>query len=528
MIGVAELSRPPDLQERFKEGLSAEAKEVFEIFLRLHEVINDPDNRPEAAQRKNQLVAQIAREQLKDTEGRITVEEITATHEQSGTETYNTLVTLGDTSTGPTLLVMVHHDIIKNVPKDHQGKIPLEYTDVSISGRTVQDDTMHLAAALYALRKVAIPEKGAIIFAFTDHEEDGAIGSRAIEEIIREKVVGANTVGLLAMESVQVQNDPEVYRLGVGHKGKADIWMKGESNNVAETFLGTSAAIISNGIEMYDLMEDLLGRSAGTSNAGVIEQGSQTVRVDVRTNNSVPPGRIVGGLEDQLKNPTSLPGEVLERARKNVRKGLIRCTKTGNLIQIDSSSAISHPANFDPHQDETILPTAYLTVAALVQKYGSDAIKRISWGDIKSGNNLPRHVEILLNDGLADVEELLNSLGTIKDLTRTEVTPLEMSVYYKKTVLTNAVLPKDESIGREVLKNFGMEEARMSYMTDIGPIFHILENSHRVFPFIFGMGIVANLHHMEEMTTGDIHKLAGIFPELVNYIQNHLPHDGSA
>jgi hypothetical protein len=258
--------------------------ELMELFLCLHEQVNDPSNRETQAEVKAHLIQDIAMCQLgqrlvKD----YFLELISAVHEETGTKTHNVIVTFGDPKTGPSTFVEVHHDTIA------AGDYKLKFDQVTqcLLGRTIQDNTIHLAATLQALKNIIVPSQGSIVVVFTDFEENGCRGSGALKEDLASRINPSFPVALIALESTGG-------KLAIGHRGKfsGEVVGKLSGRGVVGTFTDFYQMLNSVQHRVYDADNcgSVLGHTTGTSTCG--EVGLDTdmwCKLDVRTNDVTTP-----------------------------------------------------------------------------------------------------------------------------------------------------------------------------------------------------------------------------------------------
>lgn len=509
-----------------------ELNNFIETTRRLHDLVNDPATREINAPKKARLIHEMAKERLGNQTEKCKVETIEALHEETGTMTHNVVVTLGDTESGPTTILMVHHDVI-SVPKDTEGLIPLSDEDSKLSGRTIQDNTIHLAATLESLKKIKIPTNGAVKIVFTDHEENGCRGSHALKEQLIDGVNVDYPVALIALESTQ-DSERKPVKVGVGHRGKLDAQIEGGiEDSVTDTFLRFYERLSAAGLQAFEADIDDLGRTSGTSTAGYIDQNAEKgpnlwAKIDFRTNSIVTPQNTMKLLADQGEIESN-PGErAYTRAAELINSGMVKIEIQGNKVIITSKSNLKHPALFNPTADETTLPVLYALLAKLKWDGRKDSVNKITWGSIDKQNSNPTEAAIEFTDNMINQQELEELLISLKAGTVPVLPPssdYQIPVKPGSIVQTGAVLGEMDDRVKSVLRAVNGEPSYLTFMTDIGAQFAELEErgfEENIYTYVFGVGNPERLHKDEEVTHEDIKWLISNLPVFINEINDSL------
>jgi 5S rRNA maturation endonuclease (ribonuclease M5) len=531
-------------QLSYYEKLSNEDKErlqrLDERFFTLHDVVNNPNTRETEAERKMHLLYEMATEELEKRENNDwTIQELSLVYEKTNTLTHNVEIVIGDPSTGPTTVVEVHHDAIAT-PLDENDKIPLTITeDHEIIGRTVQDNTIHLATTIESLSKIDSPKKGAVIIVLTDYEENGCRGSHAYKEILAEKVSPKHPVSLVALESTQIANSSETI-IGIGHRGKFDGQV--ETNNLPHSadaiFFNFFTSLRNTQILAFNQGKDLLGHTVGGSTCGTIElnQNNQVdfwSKIDFRTNGLASAEATSATLDENLHNaPTINTQEVFDRAKELFRSGIVSVTVSKSSIMLTSESKFAHPSVFNPLADETVMPGLF-SVVTLLENYGlSQNIHTINWGDTDKQNSNPFQATIEGSFAFTD-EEIKNLTQMLTkgefDLKKVSTqNSTGLSINKEKEVLTGTVVPRYDETTMATLEAMGAEPTTMNFMTDIGAPYNLLsDRNYELYPYVFGVGDPVNLHKEEHLPARDRLWFLDALPTFINTVQQKLLEKGS-
>lgn len=506
----------------------------IETTRRLHDLVNDPTTRKENAPIKAQLIRDLAEERLRKQTGSYKVETIEALYEEKNTPTHNVVVTLGEPESGPTTILMVHHDVI-DVGKENKvnsGLIPLTDSGGKLKGRTIQDNTIHLAATIESLGKIAIPKKGAVVIVFTDHEENGCRGSHALKKKLADRLNRDQPVALIALESTQ-DSDRKPVKVGVGHRGKLDAQTEGAINgSAADTFLGFYERLSEAGLIAYSASMDEFGHTVGTSTCGFIDLTQEPdkqlwAKLDFRTNSHTTPSDVLSFLEESPEEELAYSAEsARKRTAELLQSGVVSVRIDGRSISIVSSSKLGHPALFNPTEDETALPVLYSLIKLLKDKNRADSIRKVTWGSVKKQNSNPLEASIELEEDLSeeDLSELLHELIVPARESSRDSRNYKLPVKEDSVVKTGAVLGKNDKRLNKALEAVGGEASYLTFMTDIGAQFGELTERKfgQIYTYVLGIGDPARLHKEEEVTHDDIKWLISRLPLFINAVNESL------
>lgn len=483
---------------------SEEFRETMAVFLKLYETVNDPTTREAAAPRKARLVYDLAEKQLGNKKN-VDIKIITATDPITQTVTHNTIVTFGDPNTGANTVLYVHTDTIFS--KNHT----LRSEGNRLIGEVEQDDTIHLAAIITSLDDIQIPEKGAIIIAFTDYEENGCRGSSAILKTLLEKIPAQYPLACIALESTD-------RALAIGHRGKFSSEISGKTLDGPIT--STALAFIQQLSRVQYLAH------TGTSTYGTVNPQTIWARLDFRTNDIATTNQV----EEHWSSPISSFDEtdVIDQAQKRLEQNLYTISKTNGEIQITSKSTKLHPAELDPTHDETILPFLYLLLKTLKRLDLAESIQEINWGQKDRQNSNPIAATIKGSWNTLNIATLTDQMAKIVPEVIAIETPT-FSLNQSKTDKTDYVAsPKDQAVAnitRELSDIVGepVPNVTMNYMTDIGRIFNAAKaRGQKVYGFVFGVGKTKNMHGIEEISIQDCSYLITALKRLPNIIQKNI------
>ncbi len=537
------------VRENNEEFLANENLSRFlEFFFYLHETVNAPQFREaNFPKKKNDLVYSLVKEILESRcqageidPNRYQLEQMVATHGETGVETYNTVLTLGEPMTGPTTVLMVHHDVIASenydldIEQDETGHI------IKITGPTIQDNTVHLAAVIDMLKRLHIPEKGAIQLVFTDHEENGCLGSEAIVEQLIGMLNTDYSVGLIALESTGELVD----QLAIGHRGKFSAEMTALLKPKEDALV--TALRFCEGLDLAqkEIYADSttnesgddspLGHTTGGSTYGFISKNQMRAFLDVRTNEILGPSKV----EQRFSN-FSLANEADRRALFKqglaaLKENRVNLQIETGKISIECQSDFNHPSTFNPENNETVFPVLYVVLQALLVNRMTDEVEIITWGEVTRKNSNPLRAVINgsfslsqedLETTLIGFKDNLNG-GSLRMMPESEVNFVLEKVVLKPGVMTEDALFVDELLAtvNEELDQGQMQQTVMPYMTDIATMFNELRSMGvDVFAFIYGAGDPSLLHSRHEsLTTEQIVLLQKRLSILVQNIHKQL------
>jgi hypothetical protein len=513
------------LVPKLPENISPpEIQKFLQLFLRLHEKVNDPHTREKGgALAKAQLVQKIAEEQIarrdQDERPSPTIELLTAGHP----ETYNVVVTLGNPSTGPTTILEVHHDTIAADKYDLNFAAETQ----TLSGRTIQDNTIHLASILSALSEITIPPTGSIMVVLTDHEENGCLGSGAIKEQLAERLNPQYPVALVALESTSE-------KLAAGHLGKFSSRLEGAPvDDTVAAFQDFYTKLKSVQHTVYDTESSSgLGHTTGLSPYGEINPHGLSSLLDFRTNDVMTASRVEQVWQQTIADQSARPREPLvAEALTALRQGRWHLLVNAEGIGVITDTDVLHPSNFNPEDDQTVLPIIYAITQALSQHGMSDRVNSIAWGETSKANSNPR-TGLLRGDftGLS-TDTLITWLDEI-DQTAAETAPAPSSLHLNadQTVLKDSVAsPIDQVIthirqGLAEIAEQPTDLTYMKYMTDIAALFNLLkaQGFSDVYGMVYGVGDEANLHQVESLSPQEVIRIFTMMKKLPNLINEAL------
>ena len=500
---------------------SQDLSTFFRIFHQLHQKRNHPNNRQYAAKEKADLVYKLANKQLKLRESsdyRISI--LKATHKETKTVTHNVVVIIGDPKSGPNTLVAVHHDTI------HAENYQLNVSaDKTLKGRTIQDNTVHLAATIFSLSKIEKPEKGAITFLFTDYEEDGCRGSNALKQYFNSIFNKEYKVGLIALESTQG-------KLGIGHRGKYSTELNSKGGNVGNDFCAFYESLATIQQKAFNNKKiSILKQTTGVSTYGEIsEDNGLHAKIDFRTNEVVAPDVVhelfVKGLS---RNKNISSKDLLKSSLVGLKSGFWSIDIIKDKIIINSINSVSHPSEYNPNEDRTVLPAIYLLLNILESFGYLSEVTKVTWGESTKKNSCPVTGEIVFSSFVT--KEHIDSINKSVDFSKAinHVSKDKVIIDKSKTILTGSVITTNgkiiNSINKELsdVLNKKIENTTMNYMTDIGGMFNLMKDIYpEVLGFIYGVGEVKNLHKLEELSSSDIITIIRSTRVLPNIVHNQL------
>jgi hypothetical protein len=416
---------------------------------------------------------------------------------------------------------MIHHDTITADNTD------LSMDGDTLRGRTIQDNTVHLASSLLALKSMQKPEKGAITIVYTDYEENGCRGSSAIKEYLSRRFDKDSAIALVAAESTGSN-------LALGHRGKYSTELKGrpKAGMIGAEFLAMHEALAQVQHLLFDLSKSrgILGYSTGTLTTGGIKEGILFAKVDVRTNDEDNPAVVEERLREALSTKKIGPSEhLIKTAKEGLQKGFWEIVVDGNRIVVRSVDSVSHPSAFNPHDDHTVLPAQYLVTQLLEQKGLLVSVTEVTWGEAAKQNSCPIVGEILLSQNLpistAELTIELGNLATDSGFASRSTAQIDDA----KTIMTDCVVTAESNVTASITAGLGellgreVENCAMNYMTDIAGLFNLLRPLHpSVLGFVVGVGNPKRLHLVEELGKSDIVDVLAIMKKLPGIIQEEL------
>lgn len=504
---------------------SPDLVEFGQLFAQLHQLINDPTTRATAAEQKMQLVMNLAHQSLlARPTADWTIRPLVLWHEPTKTQTYNVEVMIGQPATGPTTVVMVHHDVITVNNKDSTGQIPLSFFQDQFCGPTIQDNTVHLAALIQSLKKLPTPKIGAFICYFTDHEENGCRGSRALAPILAAQLNQNFPVALIALESTQTSTHST--QIGISHRGKLDAQITSQfpTTNPIAIFNHFLAALKQTQIETEFPRTDL-GATTGTALSGEITDQSLWSKIDFRTNELVTPQIVSQILIDQLHHrPAAIEQLLFAQVQSLISQQRIKFNYQSTQITIQVQTPILHPSLYQHQADETVLPVLFFSLQVLATLPQPLAIKKISWGEITKQNSNPITATITTSE-LPDLDlaQLILQKKWQTPVTNfLDLTNIDFQIH--QPVFTDAVAPAEKKILQLILDQMAASPIRLNYMTDIAAPTTLLRQLHfpQVVPLIFGCGDLSRLHQIEQLSRTEIKWLQHKLPQLISTVQAAL------
>lgn len=511
--------------QRSENIASKEIYELMDLFLKLHEHVNDPTTRETAAKTKAHLVQDLALQQLEQRpETDYTIELFQATHQETGVETYNVIITFGDPKSGPTTLIEVHHDTIA------AGDYSLSFDRKSqaLSGRTIQDNTIHLAATLQALKEITVPDEGAIIVVLTDFEENGCRGSSALKELLMKRLNLSFPAALIALESTARE-------LAIGHRGKLSAEIHGQLNGqaTADVFhdFYTMLSSVQHRIYDADSKGSILGETTGTSTYGHVSTTEGVwAKLDVRTNDVTTPEVVEHVFLDALDGNELRPNLSLhEEALKLLNQNHWSITVRDDGIYVECDTKFTHPSTFNPKENETVFPALYLIVQALKQHGLSENIESITWGEKKLMNSNPRTGYVRGTFPELSLEKLMTLIPQITPDFR-EYQAGGYALNPDHTIKTGSVASPDDQVIAKITQSLAaaighdVPNTTMNFMTDIAALFNLLKDNGipEAYGLVFGVGDPGRLHGVESLTPQDIIDIYLTMKTFLNIVQNEL------
>ncbi len=512
------------------DALKELVRRTMEIFLQLHELVNDPNTRENAANDKADLVYELVLQQLgaKDAEDlarrNIKLEKIEAVDPRTGTNTFNVLVTFGDPTTGPTTVLMVHHDTIATPDNDHSLSID---EAGNLVGRTVQDDTIHAAAMLATLSRIEIPITGAVQVDITDHEELGCRGSSAMLDALLSLISANHPVACIALESVG-----EKPTLAIGHRGKHAASVKSDLLSIES--VATAAMDFCR--HLREVQEktyrpslerpSMLGPTSGTSTYGGVTADGLRAVLDFRTNEVVPPGEVEGCWE--TSNSISSEEKMIRRGQELLREGTCRIeVDQHGTIRIESISTKRHPSEYNLDQDETIMPVLYVVLRVLEQTNFSSRVQAVTWGEKTKQNSNPVLATVTGNWGQLDTEVLVAAIFDFQASPDTFTSQTELRL--EKVTNTDCVVTEPDQRMAELLNYLSaevgeqVETITVKYMTDIATLVaRLKQRQSTVYGLVTGIGEIARLHGVESVSPAEVLRFINMLPKLLNKMQSLL------
>lgn len=515
-----------------KAGVDPErCGETMDLFQELREMWVDPNTREKKdpktgesmALAKAMRIAEIARERLGIPEGEEVdgkrVRILQKMNEGRGIMTYNVVVTLGNPSTGPNVYLDAHFDSVAREEKERALSYNEEGDNKNpmIIGSAVQDNAIHLAAALEALGHINVPESGAIHIVSDDHEENGIVGGEVIAEDLLAEASKDHPI-------IHIANESTERKFIFAHRGKDKDTIV--SDKVGEGNIGNAAIefyriLTSSQQSIYDESrpgESKLGPTAGTSVYGNIGKEGIYAIYDIRTNEKAGVNTVRGTFSELFTDPNSpkrLPdSELISKALKARDKGNFEIRATESGIEITADGA-PHPSNFNPENDDTAMSGVFLALASLDDETRAK-VESVSWGDENKQNSNPMQATIKFSEGSSLTQQELDE--AIENLKKEEKTLARHEVNMQitadqNTVTIDTVVSPEDGITEEIRKIFSdtmgqeIQTGTVGYMTSNGPIYNLAKAQGReVYAYVIGTG---NLTYVNEegKETGTLHSL---------------------
>lgn len=458
--------------------------EYKDIFLQLHKCVNDPTTRATNSLKKAKLIKNIVTKILEKRENiYYKVKILSKVHKETNVLTNNVLLVLGNPRNGPNAVIMVHHDTVTIKSLDIQSDKRQMY------GYGIQDDTIHLSAAIQSIKTVKVPVNGAILYVFTDHEENGCRGSSAIINDLVKLLGTKHRNTLIALES---NNN----KMALGHRGKYSSKIVGDTDNIFDTFFSFYSFLKTVSDSVYNIHSNsILGRTSGTSTYGEMDSKKIFAILDFRTSDSYSPNKIEK-LILKCINKRSLDVKI------DVYKD-ISIFVGNDQILINSNSKISHPSNFNPETDQSVLPCLLCLTNFL---HSIDAcVEKITWGDKTRQNSIPNTASIK-GTFVNFVDQIYEYHKSIAGKSIHIKSRLDSRTYFKvrNQMLTDSVLSPIDKFSNSIVGS----ATAVNYMTDIAKLFNKLKSkSKNVYGFVYGIGNPLNLHNLEMVDINEANKL---------------------
>jgi len=484
-----------------------EHEHMMDLFLQIHNVPNDPTNREENALKKAKLIKDLAKNAFdissEEKKERVKVELISSVDSSTKTLTHNVQVTLGNSSNGSNVLLMVHHDTI--AAEDYSLAFQPINESNELVGQTIQDNTIHVAAALSILGKLVIPDRGAISIIFTDHEENGCRGSSSMTGKLLQEIDLTSPLILLANESTN-------QKLALGHRGKysAELIEKIQDGHVANTFFSFYQTLVTAQNRAWDesSRKSILGQTAGSSTYGFIDEKNTFAKLDFRTNDFVTPNKVESIWQEAIRYKKLMAdSEILQNAKKFMEKGFCDLKITEAGIMITSISEAFHPSVFNPKKDETTMPAVYLALKAMEEMGLAKKVTQIDWGEKTKQNSNPMWAVIAMNTTNLSKKKMLNAMKDVK--AKKEVVSksgFKFALDNKKTIKTPCVVSPKDDVVNKITRQLGeqinqkVELTTMNFMTDIAKLFALAKKrGQKTYGFVYGVGF-PKLHGIERVT----------------------------
>lgn len=547
---IEDLMDPEYLKFLFSE--SRERMDILEeVFSILHQLPNNPETREWAAPAKMKLVEGLAKASLErrpDRDWEVT--ERVLRHEKTGVMTNNLEIKIGKISSGPVFILYIHHDTIYVQTESGLVPVSLDPDTGTMTGNTIQDNTIHLATLLTVLDQLECPEDGGFLIVLTDHEENGCRGSGAyLAELLRKVYAGelnlANPIALVTAESTQPDNlTPEMWdavkagelwmMIGNAQKGKFYGEVVGDTSQVplADAYMQFFRAMRHTQRETHNISEKQLRFTTGISSFGRIDKERLFAVNDFRTNNEFGPDRVGRELDGAVKAPPDIELDpvlfetILERIDRFISIG-------SGGIHITSESKYSHPSLFDSEKDESVLPVLYMLMQALIYLQMDGQIESIEWGHTSRRNSIPLEAHIEGDFSNVRVEDIHQALVTIRDEgLKVDLYQVPMELDLVSEQHTRAITPSSNYLNREILNTMHLESFAVNFMSDIGVAYawfcDMIRELHpeevaeklisQILPYILGVGPMSRLHSLEKLTRQDREWYLETLPQFANLV----------
>ncbi len=487
--------------------LGDQEKETLQILVDLHSIQNDPSTRMvegseiSGSLMKARYIEEKAKSILNDREDckDISIELVEAVDPITGSTTYNVVITLSSNTLGPVVDVMAHHDTID--ARDYSLSILDENDEYVLFGRTLQDDTIHAAALLAALKYLSVPDSGAIRLVFTDYEENGCRGSSALIEKLLTGIPESGQYAVVALEST-------MGNLAYGHRGKFSAF--------AESIFSMNPQ--SAYIDWYErlawIQRELnrnsgtskLGKTVGTSTFGTIGNGKLFARLDFRTNSVMTPKLVEEKWKIAISEERNFDPDILIHAKRSIKNHEYDIKISDDTITIKSGNIPTHPSAFNPEDDGTVMPVIYLLLHCMCGE-----IDTITWGDRKRQNSNPMIGTVKFKQTLpADLtsENLMKKMKSAVGFGESaQQSSLQIGLNHvdkSACVETNLIDGVFNNIHNEFNRSLDLpfnhiaKPVTVNYMTDAARIFNCaLKKGIRTYGMVFGVGDPKYLHKTE-------------------------------
>ena len=506
----------PAVASFYRQGLKSVTSDLgiqdWQFFCRafsqLHGLTNNPVTRKRVALIKAKLVLSLCQKRLNLTKFKHKIELVSRSDQHTGTLTHNVWLELGEEKDLPTMVIMVHHDTILSPDQS------LKLKNKRLVGRTIQDDTLHLAALITVLPRISLQNKTRLLIIFTDHEENGCRGSAAVQQHLLKSISPQYPLVLLALESTGGL-------LAFGHRGKfsAELTRKRFANDVpAQVFTDFFVRLFDVQNKLNNSRSDsVLGKTTGVSTFG--QSGPIFfAKLDFRTNILIGPDQVEKTLRRTLseKQDATL---AIKRSLGRWQTKKVKIFARISSLQLSVQSEITHPSAFNPKADETVLPPLFLIVSALLANGWADRITKIRWGceDAANANPLEACIEFSCSPPVVRVvRHLVETFNKDYRVNNGFHSDWRLVNIVKTPGVATALTPETKRLA----KDFIMSQENiitMPYMTDIARLFAATKKrGQKTYGFIYGEGDFRCLHGLEKISLKNVTDLLVKLPRLID------------